>query len=256
MQPSPVQVVHRLVAVLPTIRVPTLVMHRTDDRDTKVEEGRWIASQIPGARFVELAGGDHTQWMGRADPVVDEIEAFLTGVRRGPESDRVLATVLFTDIAGSTELAARIGDRAWRDLLERHHALVRRELERWRGREVDTAGDGFLATFDGPARAVRCAGAVVDSVRELGLEVRAGVHTGEVELADAAVRGIAVHIGARVAALARPGEVLVSRTVVDLVAGSGIAFADRGEHALKGVPGSWRLYATEAERGGLAGRVG
>lgn len=242
-------------AVLPSIRVPTLIMHRTDDQDTKVEEGRWIASQISGARFVELAGGDHTPWMGRADPVVDEIEAFLTGARRGPEPDRVLATVLFTDIAGSTELAAGLGDRAWADLLDRHQAAVRRELVRWRGREVDTAGDGFLATFDGPARAVRGAVAIVDSARELGLDVRAGVHTGEVELADAAVRGIAVHIGARVAGLARPGEVLVSRTVVDLVAGSGMDFADRGEHALKGVPGMWRLYAAETEQGRGTGLV-
>jgi pimeloyl-ACP methyl ester carboxylesterase len=231
--------------VLPAIRVPTLLIYRTDDRDVRVEEGRFIASRIDGSRLVELPGTDHLMWTGDPDAIVDEIEAFLTGVRRGPEPDRVLATVLFTDIVGSTERAAAVGDRAWRRLLDRHHGAIRQQLGRWRGREVDTAGDGFLATFDGPARALRCATAIVDSIRELGLSVRAGVHTGEVEVADGNVRGIAVHIGSRVAALAQPGEVLVSRTVVDLVAGSGIGFEDRGEHALKGVPGRWRLYAVE-----------
>ncbi|MGH2526794.1 MAG: adenylate/guanylate cyclase domain-containing protein, partial [Actinomycetota bacterium] len=176
------------------------------------------------------------------------VEDFLTGTRRGPEPDRVLATVLFTDIAGSTARAAEIGDRAWKQLIDRHDEAIRRQLDRWRGREVETAGDGFLATFDGPARAVRCATSVVDAVRELGLEVRAGVHTGEVEVADGNVRGIAVHIGSRVAARAAPGEVLVSRTVVDLVAGSGIAFTDRGEHSLKGVPSVWQLFAVEQGR--------
>jgi class 3 adenylate cyclase len=174
------------------------------------------------------------------------VEEFLTGVRRGPDIDRVLTTVLFTDIVGSTERASELGDRAWSDLVERHHSLIRRELERFRGREVDTAGDGFLATFDGPARGVRCAVAAVEGIRGLGLEIRAGLHTGEVELAGDAVRGVAVHVGARIAGTARGGEVLVSRTVKDLVSGSGIVFADRGEHALKGVPESWQLYAVES----------
>ena len=229
--------------VLPAVRVPTLVMNRVDDRDVNVEEARYIAARIPGAKLVELPGADHTLWVGDAGPLLDEIEEFLTGVRRGPEPDRVLATVLFTDIVRSTERAAAIGDRAWNELVERHHAAVRTELGRFRGREVDTAGDGFLATFDGPARAVRCASASVEAIRELGLEIRAGVHTGEVEVAGEKVRGLAVHIGARVAGLADAGEVLVSSTVKDLVAGSGIEFAERGQHELKGVPGEWRLYA-------------
>jgi len=229
--------------VLPTIRVPTLVLHRSGDLDIKVEEGRYIASKIPGARFVEFPGSDHLTWVGNQDAIIDEIEEFLTGVRRGPELDRVLATVLFTDIVGSTERAAQLGDRGWRALLEAHNTSIRRELERFRGREIDTAGDGFLAIFDGPARAIRCAGAVVRAVRSLGIEVRAGLHTGEVEMLDRDVRGIAVHIGARVAALAAPGEVLVSHTVKDLVAGSGIDFEDRGIQVLKGVPGEWRVYS-------------
>jgi class 3 adenylate cyclase len=232
--------------ILPTIRVPTVLIYRTDDADVHVDEGRYIAAQIPGARFVELPGEDHLLWTGDAAAILDEIEEFLTGVRRGPEPDRVLATVLFTDVVGSTELATRLGDRAWRDLLARHHAAIRRELDRWRGREVDTAGDGFLATFDGPARAIRCAVAAAESVRRLGMEIRAGVHTGEVEVANGDLRGIAVHIGSRVSGLAGAGEVLVSRTVADLVAGSGIVLADRGEHELKGVPGSWQVYAVEA----------
>jgi pimeloyl-ACP methyl ester carboxylesterase len=230
-------------AVLPTIRVPTLVLHRTGDRDIDVEEGRYIASQIPGASFVELPGVDHFMWTEDSDGVLDEIEGFLTGVRRGPEPDRVLATVLFTDIVGSTERAAKVGDRRWRDLLEEHNAVVRRALARFRGREVDTAGDGFLATFDGPARAIRCARAIVDEVRGLDLQVRVGLHTGECELVSEGIRGIAVHIGARVAAQAGPGEILVSSTVKDLVAGSGIEFGDRNIHTLKGVPGEWRLFA-------------
>ena len=229
--------------VLPTIRVPTLVMHRRDDRDAHVEEGRWIASRIPGAKYVELPGDDHLICAGDGDEVVDEVEEFLTGSRPVHGADRVLATVLFTDVVGSTERAAALGDRRWTELLERHDALVRRELDRFRGREVDTAGDGFLATFDGPARAIRCALAIRDAVRALGMDVRAGVHTGELELAGDAVRGIAVHTGARVAAAAGAGEVLVSRTVRDLVAGSGIAFEDRGLHELKGVPGEWELFA-------------
>ena len=232
--------------VLPAIRVPTILIYRTDDADVHVDEGRYIAERIPGARFVEVPGADHSMWTGDATAILDEIEEFLTGVRRGPEPDRVLATVLFTDVVGSTELATRLGDRAWRDLLGRHHAAVRRELGRWRGREVDTAGDGFLATFDGPARAIRCAAAVVDAIRGFGMEIRAGVHTGEVEVSNGDLRGIAVHIGSRVAGLAGPGEVLVSRTVADLVAGSGIVLAERGEHELKGVSGTWLVYAVES----------
>ena len=217
--------------VLPTVQVPTLVLHRTGDLDSSVDEGRFVAEHIPGARFVELPGEDHVPWI-HADQVVDEIEEFLTGARPAPESDRVLATVLFTDIVGSTRRAAELGDRRWRDLLEAHNEAVRAQLERFRGQEVDTAGDGFLATC-----------AIRDRVRGLGLELRAGVHTGECELANGKVRGIAVHTGARVAARAAPGEVLVSSTVKDLVAGSGIDFEERGEHELKGVPGTWRLYA-------------
>jgi pimeloyl-ACP methyl ester carboxylesterase len=229
--------------VLPAIHVPTLVLHRTDDIEAKVEEGRWIAGQIPGAKFVELPGADHLPWVGDQDALVDEVEEFLTGVRPIREADRVLATVLFTDIVGSTQSAAQLGDRRWRDLLGRHHTAVRRELVRWRGREVDSAGDGFLATFDGPARAIRCGLAVAADARTIGLDVRAGVHTGECELLGDKVAGIAVHTGARVAALANSGEILVSQTVKDLVSGSGIAFDERGEHELKGVPGRWRVYA-------------
>jgi class 3 adenylate cyclase len=228
--------------VLPSIQAPTLVLHRADDRDVKAAEGRWLAGQIPGARYVELAGDAHTLWAGDFDSIVDEMEEFLTGARRGPDPDRVLATVLFTDIVGSTEQAKRLGDRRWRELLQQHHALVRHELDRYRGREVDTAGDGFLATFDGPARAVRCASAVRGAVRALGLEIRAGVHTGECELSGDKIAGIAVHTGARIASNAAGGEVLVSSTVKDLVVGSGIEFEDRGEHELKGV-GTWRLYS-------------
>jgi pimeloyl-ACP methyl ester carboxylesterase len=230
-------------SVLPSIRVPTLVLHRTGDHDVNVSEGRYLASRIPGARFVELPGADHLITARDADTIADEIEEFLTGTRPAPEPDRVLATVLFTDIVGSTERAAELGDRRWRDLLGTHDAAVRRELERFRGREVDTAGDGFLATFDGPARAVRCALSAGDAVRQLGVEIRAGIHTGECELDGSKIRGIAVHTGARIASLAGPGEVLVSQTVKDLVSGSGLAFDDRGLHALKGVPGEWRIYA-------------
>jgi class 3 adenylate cyclase len=230
--------------VLPAISAPTLVLHRTGDRDSRPEEGRYIAGRIPGARFVELSGDVHVPMID-ADQIVDEVEEFLTGTRPARDPDRVLATVLFTDIVGSSQRAAELGDRAWRELLGGHHAVVRRQLERFQGREVDTAGDGFLATFDGPARAVRCGYAIREEVGELGLEVRAGLHTGEVELADGKVTGIAVHTGARVAALAAPGEVLVSSTVKDLVAGSGIEFEDRGTHELRGVPGEWRLYAVE-----------
>ena len=228
--------------VLPTIQVPTLVLQRADDRDVNVEEARWIAGQIPGAKYVELPGDEHLIWAGDVDAVVDEVEEFLTGTRPVHATDRVLATVLFTDIVGSTERAAELGDREWAGVLAEHHAIVRRELERFRGREVDTAGDGFLATFDGPARAIRCACAARDALRSLQLEIRVGLHTGECELVGEKVGGIAVHTGARVANMARPGDVLVSSTVKDLVAGSGIRFEDRGEHDLKGV-GSWRLYS-------------
>jgi class 3 adenylate cyclase len=228
--------------VLSSIHSPTLVLHRSDDLDVNVAEGRWVADRIPGAKFVELPGDAHTLWGGDTDSVVDEIEEFLTGARRGPDPDRVLATVLFTDIVGSTEQATRLGDRRWRELLERHHLLVRKELERFKGRELDTAGDGFLATFDGPARAIRCAYAIGKGVRGIGLEVRAGVHTGECELFADKVAGLTVHTGARIVGEAQAGEVLVSQTVTHLVAGSGISFEDRGAHELKGV-GAWHLYS-------------
>lgn len=233
--------------VLPTIGVPALVMHRTGDLDVNVEEGRWIATQIPGARFAELPGVDHLPWVGDQDSVLDEVQVFLTGVRPIPNIDRVLATVLFTDIVRSTELAAGLGDRAWQELLARHHAVVRKEFARFRGHEVNSAGDGFFATFDGPARAIRCAMSIGKELRELGIEIRAGLHTGEIELTDEVVGGIAVHIGARVAATSAPGEILVSSTVKDLVAGSGVRFMDRGIHALRGVPGEWRLFAASKD---------
>jgi len=229
--------------ILPTIRVPTLVINRTGDRDANVEEGSWIARQIPSARFVELSGEDHLPWVGDQDAVVDEIQEFLTGARSVPESNRVLATVLFTDIVDSTEHAARVGDRAWRDLLDVHHALVRKELTRFRGREIKTVGDAFIATFDGPARALLCACTIRDGVAQLGIEIRAGVHTGEIELAGSDIGGIAVHIAARVIAAAGRSEVLVSSTVKDLAAGSGISFSDCGSRVLKGVPGEWHLFA-------------
>lgn len=234
-------------AALPVIDSPTLVLHRTGDRFIPVEHGRFLGQHIRGARYVELPGNDHLPWLGDADAMLAEIQEFLTGVREPGEPERVLATVLFTDIVGSTERAVALGDRQWRDLLDRFYAAVRRELGRHRGRELDTAGDGMLAAFDGPARAIRCARAVGSAVRELGLEVRAGVHTGECELIGGKLGGIAVHIGARVAGLAAAGEVLVSTTVRDLVAGSGLRFEDRGMHALKGVPGEWRLYAVAGE---------
>ena len=233
-------------AVLPTIRVPTLVLHRRGDRDVDVAEGRYLASRIQGSKFVELAGDDHVISAGDVEAVADEIEEFLTGTRPLPEPDRVLATVMFTDIVGSTERAVQLGDRRWRELLGEHDGAVRRELDRFRGREVDTAGDGFLAAFDGPARAVRCALSAGEAVRELGIEIRAGVHTGECELDGPRIRGIAVHTGARIAALAGPSEVLVSQTVKDLVSGSGLSFEEHGVHELKGLPGEWRVYAAGA----------
>jgi pimeloyl-ACP methyl ester carboxylesterase len=228
--------------VLPSIQAPTLVLHRRDDIDVRVDEGRFVAAAIPGARYVELEGDGHTLWAGDTDAIVDEVEEFLTGVRRAARSDRVLATVLFTDIVGSTERAAELGDGRWRDLLQAHHAAVRAQLDRYRGREIDTAGDGFLATFDGPARAIQCACAIRDRLASLGLQVRSGLHTGECERLGEKLGGIAVHIGARVASLAEPDEVLVSGTVKDLVSGSGIRFGDRGEHRLKGISDTWRLY--------------
>jgi len=232
-------------SVLPTIRAPTLVLHREGDRCVTVDHGRYLAEHIPGAKYVELPGIDHLVLVG-FDPILDEIEEFLTGVRPGPTWDRALATVLFTDIVGATEQTARLGDQRWRDLLDRYHALIRTELAFFRGREVKTLGDGFLATFDGPARAIRCACAIRDGLGQLGIEIRAGLHTGECEVMGDDVGGIAVHIGARVAARAAPGEVLVSSTVKDLVAGSGLHFVDRGVHKLHGVPEEWRLFVVAA----------
>ena len=232
--------------ILPTIRVPTLVIHRTGDQNVSVERGRFLAERIPGARYIELPGTDHLPFVGdNADEMADAIEEFLTGARAPVTVDRVLATVLFTDIVASTEKAAALGDRRWRDLLDSHHATIRRNLARFRGHEIKTTGDGIFATSDGPARGVRCACAIADEIRALGIEVRAGLHTGECEMIDDDVGGIAVHIGARVASLAGASEVLVSSTVKDLVAGSGLRFGDRGSQSLKGVPGEWHIYAVE-----------
>lgn len=231
--------------VLPAIHAPTLMLQRAGDGTTTPPNGRYIAEHIAGARYIELPGEDHFPWTGGSAAILDEVQEFLTGVRPAPDPDRVLATVLFVDIAGSTARLAALGDRAWRDLVGRYRALVRAELARHRGVEVNTAGDSFLATFDGPARAIRCASAVSDAVRGLGIAVRAGLHTGECEVAGGDVHGLAVHIGARVAAAADPGEVLVSNTVKDLVAGSGIRFSSRGGHELAGVPGEWVLYRVE-----------
>ena len=235
--------------VLPLIRVPTLVLHRTGVNQgwAVVPSGRYMAERIPGARFVELPGRDFGPVFGEPEPLFAELESFLEEVRQGirAEPDRVLATVLFTDIVGATSRAAELGDRGWRELLLKHHDAIRTQLGRYRGREVDTAGDGFFASFDGPARAIRCGCAIAVAMPELGLDVRVGLHTGECELIDGKVGGIAVHTGARVAANAQAGEVLVSSTVKDLVAGSGLTFQDRGTHELKGVPGEWRLYAVE-----------
>jgi class 3 adenylate cyclase len=233
-------------AVLPTIHVPTLVLHRRGDRAVNRRAGEWMAGQIPGARYIELAGIDHSPFAGDTDTLIDEVEEFLTGVRRGTEIDRVLATVMFTDIVGSTERASELGDRRWREVLELHGATLRKELARFRGREVKTMGDGFMATFDGPARAIKCGQAIASAVANEGLQVRVGLHTGEVEVMGDDVGGIAVNIAARVGALAGSGEVLVSSTVKDLVAGSGIVFAERGTHQLKGVPDEWRLYSVES----------
>jgi len=229
--------------VLSEVAVPVLVLQRADDRIVDAGHGRYLAEHIRDAKYVELPGADYLLWVRDTDLLLDEVQEFLTGVRAEVEPDRIVATVLFTDVVGSTELAARMGDRRWRDLLDAHHAVVRRVLERFRGQEVDTAGDGFFAVFDAPARAIRSATAIRDEVRNLGIDIRAGLHAGEVEMRADRASGLAVHIGARVAALAQPGEVLVSSTMRDLVAGSGFKFVDRGTHVLKGVPDEWRLFA-------------
>jgi pimeloyl-ACP methyl ester carboxylesterase/class 3 adenylate cyclase len=231
--------------LLPAISVPTLILHREDDRIEDVGSGRYLAEQIAGSRYVELPGGDHFPWAGDQDAVIDQIRPFLGEVQEEHEEsfDRVLATIMFTDMVDSTAQAATLGDRRWRELQERHDGLVRAQLARYRGREMDTAGDGFFALFDGPARAVRCASAICTSMRSLGVEVRAGLHTGEIQSSENGASGIAVAIGARVGALAGAGEVLVSSTVKDLVVGSGLEFEERGLHTLKGVPDEWRLFA-------------
>lgn len=232
--------------VLPVIAVPTLILHRRGDLLARVEQARYLGERINGAKLVELPGDDHLYFVGNADAIVDEIQEFLTGTRGIPEADRVLATVLFVDVVGSTERAAAVGDARWRDLLVTYHAHVGREVARFKGRVIDTAGDGAFAIFDGPARAIRCAAAIRDALASQGLPLRAGLHTGECEVSGEKVVGIAVHIAARVSALAAPGEILVSNTVKDLVAGSGLRFSDRGSHALKGVPGEWHLLAAHS----------
>jgi class 3 adenylate cyclase len=229
--------------VLPAISVPTLVLHRRDDQLLPVEGARFVAERIGGANLIELDGVDHFPYVGDTDAMMDEIESFLTGTRHAPDLNRQLLTVLFTDIVGSTERAADLGDRRWRALLEGHNEAVREQLRRFRGEEVKTIGDGFLATFDGPARGVRCAQAIALTARQLGIDVRTGLHTGECEIQESDITGMAVNIGARICALADPGEVLVSSTVRDLVVGSAIAFEPRGSHPMKGVPGEWTLYA-------------
>ena len=229
--------------VLPSISAPTLILHRADNAWVRPEHSQFLAEHIAGARYVELPGSDYFVFLGDSERVLSEIESFVSGIAGPPKSDRQLSTVFFTDIVDSTSVIAEIGDARWRDLLARQRAIVRRELLRHQGREIDTAGDGFLATFDGPARAVRCACVVRDAVQELGIEIRAGLHTGEVEVLGDGLAGVAVHIGQRVLATAEPSEVLVSSTVRDLTAGSGLEFEDRGLHELKGVPEEWRLFA-------------
>jgi class 3 adenylate cyclase len=229
--------------ILPSIRVPSLVIHRIDNRWIRIGNGRYLAEHIDGAKYLELPGADQFPFAQDSDLVLDEIEEFLTGSRGSYEPDRVLATLLFTDIVSSTQRAASAGDHDWREMLDRHDAMVRRQIHRFGGREVKPMGDGFLATFEGPARGVRCAVAIREGAAQLGLEVRAGVHTGEIELRDADVGGIAVHVTQRISSLTSADEVLVSSTVVDLVAGSGLEFEDRGDHELKGVPRTWRLFA-------------
>lgn len=230
---------------LPIINVPTLVLQRTGDLIAVVEEGRYLADHIPEAKYVELPGTDHLVWWEDSESVLEEIEEFLTGKRGVIQHDRMLATIMFTDIVGSTERAVKIGDRRWRDLLDTHNALIRQEIARFRGHEVETTGDGFLATFDGPARAIHCACAIRDLVKRLGIEIRVGLHTGECEIKGEYVGGIATHIAARVMDRARGSEVWVSGTLKDLVVGSGFQFSDRGQHNLKGVPDEWRLFTVE-----------
>ncbi len=232
--------------VLPAIRVPTLVIHREAATGFGVAHGRYLAEHIPGAKYVELPGSDNLIWAGDQDAIVTEIQDFVTGFRPVLDPRRVLATVLFTDIVGSTQLAAERGDAGWQRLLADHNGIVRRQLDQFGGLEVKVIGDGFVATFDGPARAVRCAVAIRDEVRELGLEIRAGIHVGEIEVLPDDIAGLAVHIAARVSAKAGPGEILVSSTVKDLVVGSGLDFDDRGDHDLKGVPGSWHMFAVRS----------
>jgi len=231
--------------LLPEVDVPTLLLYRLEDQDVAIEEGRYIASKIPDAKLVELHGADHFFYAGDTEPILQEIEEFVTGFRAAVMADRVLATVLFTDIVASTDTAAEVGDRRWRELVDRHNRIVRADLAKWRGREVNTTGDGFVATFDSPARAIACAQAIAADVATLGLEVRCGVHTGEVETLGDDIAGLAVNIAARVADLARAGEVLVSRTVRDLVAGSALEFTSRGQQVLKGVPETWELFAVD-----------
>lgn len=228
--------------ILPAIRVPTLIIHRVKDQDMKIEEGRFIASKIPEAKFVELEGTDHLPWAGDYQKLLDEVEMFLTGELKQAETERILATVLFTDIVGSTTHAIELGDTRWHYLLKSHHDIVRKQLDRFKGKEIDTTGDGFLATFDGPARAIRCACAIRDSVHQLGIEIRAGLHTGECELMGNNVGGIAVHTGARVMSKAGNDTIWASSTVKDLVAGSGIQFESKGKFSLKGIPGEWELF--------------
>ena len=232
--------------VVPTVQVPALILHRAHDRLVNIRHGRWLADHMPNARFVELPGDDHAIWYEEPELILGEVQEFLTGTRDAPEPERVLATVLFTDIVDSTRTASELGDQRWREVLESHDRAVGDALGQFGGRRIKSTGDGFLATFDGPARAIRCARAIVDSAPDQGIRVRAGVHTGECEVMGQDIGGIGVHIAARVSALAGPDEVLVSRTVKDLVAGSGLEFTDRGEHELKGVPDSWRLFAAAA----------
>ena len=232
--------------VVPTVQVPALILHRAHDRLVNIRHGRWLADHMPNARFVELPGDDHAIWYEEPELILGEVQEFLTGTRDAPEPERVLATVLFTDIVDSTRTASELGDQRWREVLESHDRAVGDALGQFGGRRIKSTGDGFLAAFDGPARAIRCARAIVDSAPDQGIRVRAGVHTGECEVMGQDIGGIGVHIAARVSALAGPDEVLVSRTVKDLVAGSGLEFTDRGEHELKGVPDSWRLFAAAA----------
>lgn len=231
--------------ILPSIRVPTLILHREGDRLINVENSRYMAARISGAKYCELKGVDHLPWFGDAEAVLAQIEEFLTGVRPGASTDRILSTILFVDVVGSTEHVASVGDSRWRDILGLFHQHARQEIERFRGRLIDTAGDGVFASFDGPARAIRCAMALRDRVSGIGVKVRAGLHTGECEVVDSKLAGIAVHLGARIAGAAEAGEILVSRTVRDLVAGSGLHFVSRGRRALKGFPDEWELYAAE-----------